>query len=48
MSKLQAHYTSSGERYYGPTHKSGRVLMTGAKHTAKSKDLKHKMAKNKK
>jgi hypothetical protein len=47
MSKSQAHYTSSGKRYYGPTHKSGRVLMTGAKHTAKSKVLKHKMPKKK-
>ena len=42
MSKNATHYLPSGKVYKGPTHKSGKVLMTGAKHTAASKVLTHK------
>ncbi len=35
------HFLPNGKQYTGPTHKSGGVLMTGAKHTAKSKVLTH-------
>jgi len=41
MSKNATHYLSDGKVYKGPTHKSGKVLMTGAKHTEKSKFLTH-------
>jgi hypothetical protein len=41
MSKNQLHYTPDGKLYKGPTHKSGKTLMTGAKHTASSKNLSH-------
>ena len=41
MSKSAKHYLPSGKQYTGPTHKSGKVLMTGAKHTAKSQVLSH-------
>lgn len=47
MSKSQAHYTADGEQYKGPTHKAGSKLMTGAKHTPKSKVLSHKAKKKK-
>ena len=41
MSKNQLHYTPDGKLYKGPTHKAGKTLMTGAKHTAKSQVLTH-------
>jgi len=41
MSKNATHYLSDGKVYKGPTHKSGKALMTGAKHTEKSKFLTH-------
>jgi hypothetical protein len=41
MSKNQTHYLPNGKVYEGPTHKSGDVLMTGAKHTATSRVLSH-------
>lgn len=42
MSKNATHYLPSGKVYIGPTHKTpDGVLMTGAKHTAQSKVLKH-------
>ena len=42
MSKNQLHYTPDGKLYKGPTHKAGKTLMTGAKHTSASKNLSHK------
>lgn len=39
MNKKKTHYTPDGKAYNGPTHKSGNMLMTGAKHTASSKML---------
>ena len=41
MSKNQTHYLPNGKVYEGPTHKTGDVLMTGAKHTATSRVLTH-------
>ena len=41
MSKTATHYLPDGKVYKGPVHKEGGVLMTGAKHTATSKNLKH-------
>jgi len=41
MSKEAKHYLPNGKPYKGPTHKEGGVLMTGAKHTASSKNLTH-------
>lgn len=41
MSKAATHYLPNGKPYKGPTHKEGGVLMTGAKHTANSKNLTH-------
>lgn len=41
MTKSQKHYLPSGKEYMGATHKAGSKLMTGAKHTASSKDLSH-------
>lgn len=41
MSKMQTHYLPNGKVYTGATHKSGGVLMTGAKHTATSQVLSH-------
>jgi hypothetical protein len=41
MSKTATHYLSDGKVYKGPVHKAGSMLMTGAKHTATSKTLKH-------
>ena len=48
MSKAQKHYLPDGKVYVGDTHKSGSVLMTGAKHTATSKVLTHTPPKKKK
>lgn len=48
MSKQQTHYLPDGKVYKGETHKSGSVLMTGAKHTATSKVLTHTPPKKKK
>jgi hypothetical protein len=39
--KNQTHYLPSGKVYTGATHKTGNVLMTGAKHTPSSKTLTH-------
>lgn len=41
MAKNQTHYLPSGKVYTGPTHKTGKTLMTGAKHSAASKVLTH-------
>ncbi len=41
MSKTKTHYLPSGKVYKGETHKSGNVLMTGAKHTPASVKLTH-------
>lgn len=41
MSKTATHYLPDGKVYKGLVHKEGRVLMTGAKHTANSKNLTH-------
>jgi len=48
MSKSQTHYLPDGKVYVGETHKAGKVLMTGAKHTASSKVLTHTPPKKKK
>ncbi len=48
MSKNATHYLPDGKVYKGPVHKEGNVLMTGAKHTAKSKTLTHTPKKAKK
>lgn len=47
MSKTKAHYTPEGKLYKGATHKTGSVLMTGAKHTPASKVLTHAAPKKK-
>lgn len=41
MSKSATHYLPNGKVYTGKMHKSGSVLMTGEKHTAKSQVLSH-------
>jgi hypothetical protein len=41
MSKEAKHYLLNGKVYKGPIHKEGGVLMTGAKHTSKSRNLTH-------
>ena len=41
MSKSATHYLPDGKVYNGPVPKEGGMLMTGAKHTATSKTLKH-------
>ena len=48
MSKNQTHYLPSGKVYKGETHKTGSVLMTGAKHSSSSKVLSHTPPKKKK
>lgn len=48
MSKNQTHYLPDGKVYKGDTHKSGTVLMTGAKHSPTSKVLSHTPPKKKK
>ena len=48
MSKNQTHYLPSGKVYKGKTHKSGSVLMIGAKHSPTSKVLSHTPPKKKK
>jgi len=48
MSKSQTHYLPDGKVYVGETHKAGKVLMTGAKHSATSKVLTHTAPKPKK
>lgn len=45
MSKTKTHYLPNGKVYTGATHKSGNVLMTGAKHTADSVKLTHTLSK---
>jgi hypothetical protein len=41
--KNKPHYLPDGKEYKGPTHKDANgKLMTGAKHTAASKNLVHK------
>lgn len=45
--KNQTHYLSDGKVYKGQTHKTGSVLMTGAKHTPSSKTLSHTPPKKK-
>ena len=39
--KRQPHYLPNGKLYTGATHKVGKVLMTGEKHTKGSKVLTH-------
>lgn len=41
MSKSAKHYLPSGKEYKGPTHKMGKELHSGAKHTASSQKLSH-------
>ena len=41
MAKNQTHYLPNGKVYKGKTHKSGKTLMTGEKHTPNSKVLTH-------
>jgi hypothetical protein len=41
MSKEAKHYLPDGKLYKGKVHKEGKVLMTGEKHTAKSRNLTH-------
>lgn len=47
MSKTKTHYLPDGKVYKGETHKTGSVLMTGAKHTPASKVLSHTPPKKK-
>jgi hypothetical protein len=47
MSKTKTHYLPNGKPYTGETHKVGATLMTGAKHTAQSKNLTHTLPKKK-
>ncbi len=42
MASNVKHYLKSGKEYNGAIHKTGSKAMTGAKHTASSKDLFHK------
>lgn len=48
MGAAQKHYLPNGKEYKGPTHKTGSMLMTGAKHTATSQKLSHTKPKAKK
>jgi hypothetical protein len=48
MSATKKHYLPSGKEYKGATHKTGSMLMTGAKHTATSQKLSHTKPKAKK
>ena len=41
MSKSATHYLPNGKVYKGPIHKENGILMTGEKHTAKSRNLTH-------
>lgn len=41
MAKGVMHYTKSGKKHTGPTHKMGKELHTGASHTKLSKPLFH-------
>ena len=41
MSNDAKHYLPDGKLYKGKVHKEGKVLMTGEKHTAKSRTLTH-------
>lgn len=41
MAKGVKHYLPNGKEYTGPTHKMGKSLHTGAKHSAKSQKLSH-------
>ena len=41
MAKNMKHYFLSGKQHKGSTHKAGGKLMSGAKHTATSKNLVH-------
>ena len=41
MAKNKTHYLPDGKVYKGKTHKSGKTLMTGEKHTPSSKVLTH-------
>ena len=41
MAKNMKHYFLSGKEHKGSTHKAGGKLMSGAKHTATSKNLVH-------
>ena len=48
MAKGQTHYLPNGKVHTGKTHKEGKTLMTGAKHTATSEYLTHTKPKVKK
>ena len=41
MAKNMKHYFLSGKQHKGSTHKAGGKLMSGAKHTASSRNLVH-------
>ena len=41
MAAGMKHYFKNGKEYKGKTHKSNGKLMSGAKHTASSKNLLH-------
>ena len=41
MAKNMKHYFRNGKEHKGATHKTGGKLMSGAKHTATSKNLVH-------
>jgi hypothetical protein len=42
MSVNAKHYLPTGKEYKGPTHKMGKQVHTGVKHTVKSQKLTHK------
>lgn len=48
MAKNVTHYLPNGKVYTGPTHKMGKELHTGAKHSAKSQKLSHTKPRKKK
>ena len=41
MAKNMKHYFRNGKEHKGATHKTGGKLMSGAKHTASSRNLVH-------
>jgi hypothetical protein len=47
MAKSSKHYLANGKEYKGAFHKMDGKPMTGAKHTASSKVLKHTQPKKK-
>jgi len=47
MAKSSKHYLPSGKEYKGATHRMDGQVLTGAKHSASSKVLKHAKPKKK-